>query len=68
LQQGECHACANHAAAIGIALSSSIASAQPETSPSALVTQDRISVTVEGTGPDVILIPGLASSRDVWSA
>jgi pimeloyl-ACP methyl ester carboxylesterase len=54
-------------AAIGIALSSSIASAQPETSPSALVTQDRISVTVEGTGPDVILIPGLASSRDVWS-
>lgn len=54
-------------AAIVIALSSSIASAQPETSPSALVTQDRISVTVEGTGPDVILIPGLASSRDVWS-
>lgn len=54
-------------AAIGIALSSSIASAQPKTSPSASVTQDRISVTVEGTGPDVILIPGLASSRDVWS-
>lgn len=54
-------------AAIGIALSSSIASAQAETSPSASITQDRISVTVEGTGPDVILIPGLASSRDVWS-
>lgn len=28
---------------------------------------DRISVEVEGTGPDVILIPGLASSRTVWS-
>lgn len=25
-----------------------------------------ISVVVEGNGPDVILIPGLASSRDVW--
>lgn len=28
---------------------------------------DRISVEVEGSGPDVILIPGLASSRTVWS-
>jgi pimeloyl-ACP methyl ester carboxylesterase len=28
---------------------------------------DRISVVARGTGPDVILIPGLASSRDVWA-
>lgn len=27
----------------------------------------RISVQVEGSGTDVILIPGLASSRDVWA-
>lgn len=27
----------------------------------------RFSVVVEGTGPDVILIPGLASPRDVWT-
>lgn len=27
----------------------------------------RISVLVRGTGPDVILIPGLSSSRGVWS-
>ncbi|ADL00224.1 alpha/beta fold hydrolase [Brevundimonas subvibrioides] len=27
---------------------------------------DRLSVEVIGTGPDVILIPGLASSREVW--
>lgn len=33
----------------------------------AKVQQDRISVVVEGSGPDVILIPGLASSREVWS-
>lgn len=28
---------------------------------------DRISVVTRGSGPDVILIPGLASHRDVWS-
>ncbi|MEZ5971537.1 MAG: alpha/beta hydrolase [Hyphomonadaceae bacterium] len=28
---------------------------------------DRISVVVRGSGPDVILIPGLSSSRDVWN-
>lgn len=27
---------------------------------------DRISVVVEGSGPDVILIPGLTASRDMW--
>lgn len=27
---------------------------------------DRISVTTTGTGPDVVLIPGLGSTRDVW--
>ncbi len=29
---------------------------------------DRLSVEVVGSGPDVILIPGFASSRDVWRA
>jgi pimeloyl-ACP methyl ester carboxylesterase len=29
---------------------------------------DRIAVTVEGHGPDVIFIPGLASSAHVWDA
>lgn len=28
----------------------------------------RFSVVVEGSGPDVILIPGLSSTRDVWAA
>ncbi|HEV2746702.1 MAG TPA: alpha/beta hydrolase [Allosphingosinicella sp.] len=28
----------------------------------------RFSVVVKGTGPDVILIPGLTASRDIWSA
>jgi len=29
---------------------------------------DRLSVEVVGQGPDVVLIPGLASSREVWRA
>lgn len=32
------------------------------------VTSDRITVTTTGEGPDVILIPGLASSAHVWDA
>jgi pimeloyl-[acyl-carrier protein] methyl ester esterase len=34
---------------------------------SQLVSMDRISVEVVGKGPDVVLIPGLASSRQVWA-
>lgn len=33
---------------------------------SRLVTTDRISVEVVGSGPDVVLIPGLASSRETY--
>jgi len=31
-------------------------------------TSERIGVTVTGTGPDVVLIPGLSSHPDVWAA
>lgn len=55
-------------AAIGIALSlPSTAPAQPASPPPASVMQHRISVTIVGAGPDLILVPGLASSRDVWT-
>jgi pimeloyl-ACP methyl ester carboxylesterase len=37
-------------------------------SDSRIVTGDRISVEVVGQGPDLILIPGLASSRETWRA
>ena len=42
--------------------------AQPEPSPAVQTAfaSDRLSVEVIGAGPDVILIPGLASSREVW--
>lgn len=32
------------------------------------VESSRFTVVVEGTGPDIILIPGLASPRDVWDS
>jgi len=35
---------------------------------SRLVVQDRISVEVVGKGPDLVLIPGLSSSRETWKA
>ncbi len=41
------------------------AAAAPAATPAFIPT--RFSVVVEGTGPDVILIPGLASPRDVWN-
>ena len=33
---------------------------------SRMITRDRISVEVVGSGPDIVLIPGLASSRETW--
>lgn len=39
---------------------------RPESS-APTVAPTRFTVTVEGTGPDVILIPGLATSREVWN-
>lgn len=44
-------------------------SASPGPVPAAAAFQPtRFSVVVEGSGPDVILIPGLSSTRDVWAA
>ena len=39
-----------------------------EASAPAAFTSDRLSVEVTGSGPDVVLIPGFASSREVWRA
>ena len=39
-----------------------------DAAPAAAFVSDRLSVEVEGQGPDVILIPGFASSREVWRA
>jgi pimeloyl-ACP methyl ester carboxylesterase len=40
--------------------------AQPRAAHAAAFQPTRFSVTVEGSGPDLILIPGLTSSRHVW--
>jgi pimeloyl-ACP methyl ester carboxylesterase len=40
----------------------------PAAKPAPVFKPTRFSVEVRGTGPDVILIPGLASSSDVWDS
>lgn len=42
------------------------AQAEPAPAIQSAFASDRLSVEVIGSGPDVILIPGLASSREVW--
>lgn len=39
---------------------------EPTVAAQTAFTSDRLSVQVIGTGPDVILIPGFGSSREVW--
>ncbi|HEX8528049.1 MAG TPA: hypothetical protein VF689_13890, partial [Allosphingosinicella sp.] len=55
------------AAALGLA---PVGAAAPAPAPSVPAAKPfaptRFSVVVQGTGPDVILIPGLTGSRDVW--
>lgn len=45
----------------------SASSTQPVSIPSEHPNSQRISVQTQGAGPDAILIPGLASSREVWA-
>jgi pimeloyl-ACP methyl ester carboxylesterase len=60
------------ASALGVVLGCSILAGDVLAEPSPAVqaapafTSDRLSVVVEGEGPDVILIPGFAGSRAVW--
>jgi pimeloyl-ACP methyl ester carboxylesterase len=50
--------------AAGATAAFALASVQPASGRD--FSSNRISVTVEGRGPDVILIPGLTASRDMW--
>ena len=56
------------ALAVGGGLAASRAMAEtPVTAAASDWRSDRLSVEVIGSGPDVILIPGLASTSDVWA-
>ncbi len=52
--------------AVGGIVLATTARAEPTAVQTAPFASDRLSVEVIGSGPDVILIPGLASSREVW--
>jgi pimeloyl-ACP methyl ester carboxylesterase len=55
------------AAALGLACAGAAAPVPPPTAPADKpFAPTRFSVVVQGSGPDVILIPGLTGSRDVW--
>src|SRR3954454_18267939 len=62
------------AAAAAFALLAASATAQTATDPnrlfadSKIVVRDRFSDEIVGRGPDVVFIPGLASSRATWKA
>jgi len=57
------------AVALGAGAAAFAAQAEPAQSVAqAAFVSDRLSVEVIGTGPDVIMIPGFASSREVWRA
>ena len=58
---------ASFAVAGGLILAKT-ADAAPVQAASSAFRSDRLSVEVVGSGPDVILIPGFASSREVWQA
>lgn len=58
---------ASFAVAGGLILATA-ADAAPVVQTSPAFASDRLSVEVVGTGPDVILIPGFGSSREVWRA
>lgn len=55
------------AALLGLACAGAAAQAPAPSAPAARpFAPTRFSAVVQGTGPDVILIPGLTGSRDVW--
>lgn len=49
-----------------LALAAAVALAPPAVAKDTAFTSDRIGVSVTGSGPDVVLIPGLSSSPEVW--
>lgn len=60
-------ASASFAVAGGLLLATR-ADARPAAQAPAAFVSDRLSVEVVGSGPDVVLIPGFGSSREVWRA
>jgi len=54
-------------AATALLVPAAAATAAPAQAPAAAAAPTRFTVTVTGSGPDVILIPGLSTPREVWA-
>jgi pimeloyl-[acyl-carrier protein] methyl ester esterase len=54
------------AALVGLTLAGALITSLALAKSSQTIVQDRFSDEIIGQGPDIILIPGLASSRDTW--
>ncbi|HTQ13319.1 MAG TPA: alpha/beta hydrolase [Rhizomicrobium sp.] len=52
----------------GFVLAGALIAGSQAARPEELVTRDRFSDEIAGQGPDIVFIPGLASSRDTWKA
>ena len=63
-----CLASASLVLAGGVLLATRADAAEPAAAAQTAFASERLSVEVVGAGPDVILIPGFASSREVWRA
>ncbi|HZF43484.1 MAG TPA: alpha/beta hydrolase [Sphingomonadaceae bacterium] len=63
-----CLASAASLTACASVVSPAAVAASAATQPAVSFASDRISVTTQGSGPDVILIPGLSSSPRVWAS
>jgi pimeloyl-ACP methyl ester carboxylesterase len=55
------------AASAALALGACASPARDSDTPAPAFGSDRITVVTRGNGPDIVLVPGLASSRDVWA-
>ena len=63
---GRLAACALFALSVGAVAALPRPAEAQIAAPASGFASDRISVEVMGEGPDVVLIPGMASSREVW--
>ena len=56
-----------HASTVALVLSCAAPASDSASTATDVFTSGRITVDTRGSGPDIVLVPGLASHRDVWA-